>query len=91
MNSSELISSCSNLLHTLVPSSALFWCDPEYVVETGRAANKILETAALRKADLIVLGIREAGGFPGAAEHLPIATAHRIVSEASCPVLTVRG
>lgn len=91
VNAPELASSCSNLLRILVPSAALLWCDPEYIVETGKAADKILETASLREADLIVLGLRPPKGIPGAAEHLPIATAHKVVSEASCPVLTVRG
>src|ERR1700683_2501055 len=91
VSSPELISSCSNLLRNLVPPAALLWCNPEYVVETGTTADKILEVAATRKADLIVLGIRHPRGIPGAAEHLPIATAHKIVSHAECPVLTIRG
>jgi len=47
--------------------------------------------AAQREADLIVLGVRRPSGVPRAATHLPIATEHRIVSQAQCPVLTVRG
>ena len=52
--------------------------------------EKILEFANGRETDLIVLGVRPEKGVPGAATHLPIATAHKIVSHATCPVLTVR-
>jgi len=79
------------LLHNLVPAEAELWCVPEYVVEHGTAAEKILEVAAREKAELIVLGIRQPSGFPGAATHLPIAITHKVVSQAACPVLTVRG
>ena len=44
-----------------------------------------------KKANLIVLGVRQRSGFPGAATHLPMATAHQVVSRAERPVLTVRG
>ena len=56
-----------------------------------RTAERILEVAKERNANLIVLGIRRSGGFPGAVTHLPFATAHKVVSHATCPVLTVRG
>ena len=49
------------------------------------------QVAKQKKADLIVLGVRQPSGFPGAATHLPIAIAHQVVSRAECPVLTVRG
>ena len=45
----------------------------------------------LRPADEIVLGVRRPSGVPGAAMHLTIATANKVVSHAGCPVLTVRG
>jgi nucleotide-binding universal stress UspA family protein len=88
---SELTTSSTQLLRNLVPPGAELWCVPEYVVERGAAAEKILEVAAQSKADLIVLGVRQPSGFPGAATHLPIAIAHKVVSHAACPVLTVRG
>jgi hypothetical protein len=38
------------------------------------------------------LGVRRPAGFHGGkATHLPIATAHKVVSAATCPVLTIRG
>ena len=70
---------------------AELWCDPHFAVEHGPIAEKILEAAQQRKADLIVLGVHRASGFPGAATHLPMAIAHKVVTHAECPVLTVRG
>jgi len=49
-----------------------------------------MEIAKLRETDLIVLGARREKGVTGAATHLPIATVHKVVSHATCPVLTVR-
>jgi nucleotide-binding universal stress UspA family protein len=86
----DLGSSPAKLLRSLVPPEVNLDCVPDYVVEIGPAAEKILEVAAERKVDLIVLGVRRASGVPGAAEHLPISTAHKVVSQAACPVLTVR-
>jgi nucleotide-binding universal stress UspA family protein len=62
---------------------------PEPVVEFGSPADSILQTAAERDADLIVLGVRP--DHIDAAIHLPWATAHKVVARANCPVLTVRG
>jgi nucleotide-binding universal stress UspA family protein len=87
----ELLASSERRLHEIFPAEAEPWCVPQFVVEKGAAAEKILEVAERRKADLIVLGVRRPSGFPGAATHLPIATAHKVVAQATCPVLTVRG
>ena len=77
-------------LHALVPADAELWCRPEYVVEFGDPAQRILDAARERKADLIVLGVRPATGHLGAATHVGAATAHTVVSLAPCPVLSVR-
>jgi nucleotide-binding universal stress UspA family protein len=87
----DLEKSSTQLLHNLLPPEAELWCVPEYLVEQGNPADKILEVATRTGAELIVLGVRQPRGFPGAATHLPIATAHKVVSHAGCPVLTVRG
>lgn len=87
----ELVKSAERLLRNLIPLGAELWCEPRFAVELGSPAEKILEVAKQRKADLIVLGVHRPSGFPGAATHLPIATAHKVVSRATCPVLTVRG
>ena len=61
---------------------------PEPMVEFGSPSDHILRTAAERETDLIVLGTRP--GHIEAATHLPWATAHKVVTRANCPVLTVR-
>jgi len=60
----------------------------EYEVLFGAPAENVLKLAADRQCDLIMLGAHHASNF---ASHLPGAVAHRIVSEAQCPVLTVHG
>jgi Universal stress protein UspA and related nucleotide-binding proteins len=90
VSASEVATAARELLRKLVPEEALAWCKPEYFVERGNPAERILELARLRESDLIVLGVKPQEGVPGAATHLPIATAHKIVSQAPCPVLTVR-
>jgi nucleotide-binding universal stress UspA family protein len=75
-------------LHQVVTEQAGLWCEPTYIVEQGPAAEKILDVAKRRHTDLIVLGVRPAKGL---ATHLNIGTVHKVVSQATCPVLTVRG
>ena len=82
--------SSKKLLRNLVPAEAEAWCKPEYFVESGDPAQRILDLANVRAVDLIILGAQPEKGVPGAATHLPIATAHKIVAHANCPVLTVR-
>jgi nucleotide-binding universal stress UspA family protein len=75
-------------LRQLVTEQAGLWCEPTYIVEQGPAAEKILDVAKRRPTDLIVLGARPAKGL---ATHMNIGTVHKVVSQAKCPVLTVRG
>ena len=86
--------SVANVMHQLyeiVPQAAELWCRPEATVRFGNPADRILEAAKEHDADLIVLGVRDAGGHLGAATHLERTTAHKVVARATCPVLTVRG
>lgn len=87
----ELVTNAIGQLHELVPEDAELWCRPEPVVQHGNPAEQILETAKEREADLIILGVRNAAGYLGAATHLERATAHKVVAHSMCPVLTVRG
>jgi nucleotide-binding universal stress UspA family protein len=87
---SDVQDSSKKLLRKLVPSEAEAWCKPEYFVEHGDPGERILDLANLREVDLIVLGARPEKGVPGAATHLPIAVAHKVVAHANCPVLTFR-
>ncbi len=90
VTAADVMASSKSLLRKLVPPEAEAWCKPEYFVFRGEAAEKILDFANLRETDLIVLGVRPEKGVPGAATHLPISMAHKIVAHAACPVLTVR-
>jgi len=90
-NPDQLVPTELPMLCRVIPKEARLWCDPEFLVEEGIAANKILEIAAQKKADLIVLGVHPPRGRLHADTHLPMTTAHKVVSQARCPVLTVRG
>jgi nucleotide-binding universal stress UspA family protein len=84
----QVVDSMEHKLRQLVPQEAELWCEPVSLVEQGEPAEKILDVANRRHADLIVLGARSAKGL---ATHLNAGTVHKIVSQAKCPVLTVRG
>src|SRR6266849_600038 len=75
-------------LRQLVSEQAELWCEPKYFVEQGIPAEKILELAEMRHASLIVMGARPVKGL---ATHLNAGTVHKVVSQAKCPVLTIRG
>jgi len=90
-NPDQLVPPELPMLCRVVPKEARLWCEPEFLVEEGVAADKILEIAVEKKADLIVLGVHSARGPLHADTHLPMTTAHKVVSQAPCPVLTVRG
>jgi len=57
------------------------------LVEVGRVAPTILQTADTIKADLIVMSVRQTQGV---LNRLMWPNAYEIVREAACPVLTVR-
>ena len=63
---------------------------PDLLVEVGSPANVILKVAADLEADLIVIGARGAGAVARLASHFG-SIAHKVVSHAHCPVLTVGG
>jgi nucleotide-binding universal stress UspA family protein len=86
---SDLAASSLRLLSNLA-AGAILSSQPRCEVWQGAPADKILELADQIGAGLIVLGARKASGVPGAATHLPIATVHKVVAQAHCPVLTVR-
>jgi nucleotide-binding universal stress UspA family protein len=75
-------------LHELIRDADMAWSNPETLVEFGDAGTRILEVAKQRRADLIVMGARNASSVL-AASHLEIGTTHKVVAYAPCPVLTV--
>lgn len=60
-------------------------CSADFVIESGDAAEAILDYARRGKADLIGLGVRCATDI---AQHFRTTVAYRILAEAECPVLT---
>ncbi|MGA7663103.1 MAG: universal stress protein [Candidatus Sulfotelmatobacter sp.] len=92
-DSETVRSSLRRRLQELVPPETDLWCQVECLVEFGRqfatADERILDVARNRLADLIVLGVRPRHG--ATVTHLAHTTAQRVVAQAACPVLTVRG
>ena len=91
----QVKSSLWRRLEQLVPPDAASWCHLEYLVEFShrfaRPAERIVEVAKDRQADLIVLGVRPTQGTLSAVTHVAHSTAQHVVAHATCPVLTVRG
>ncbi len=83
----RIVDQARSRLQSLIPRDAQLAVAPEYLVEFGPAAERILAVASQRDPGLIVLGVRQPVGF---ARRLKWATAYEVVSNAACPVLTVR-
>jgi nucleotide-binding universal stress UspA family protein len=81
----DALLSAEHQLRNFVPS--LPGRNVEYLVRTDGAADGILTVARDQHADLIVMGMHAGSA---ASAHAPWATAHRVVSHATCPVLSVR-
>lgn len=75
-------------LHDLIPRNAALQYAPETLLEFGSASDLILKAAAERGADMIVLGAR--ASVEVGTTHLPWSTAHHVIAQANCPVLTIR-
>lgn len=73
-------------LEELAPDGGGECHDVKLVVKSGAPATRILEVMAERQADLIVLGTRPTNDSD---ERLPGSTAYPVISNASCPVLSV--
>jgi len=81
-------------LRELIPPEAEPWCHSECLVEFGELfaspVERILQVAEERAVDLIVLGVRPVRSNVGLVTHLASTTA-QILTQAACPVLSVRG
>jgi nucleotide-binding universal stress UspA family protein len=75
-------------LRGLIPADAALQYQPETVLEFGLPTERILKVAADREGDLIVLGARASSEV--GSTHLPWSTAHHVIANAHCPVLTIR-
>ena len=79
----------SDQLRQIIPGETHAWCEQQVVVEFGDPSQAILQCANGHKADLIVMGVRGAGSMVRASTHFG-STAHRVISAARAPVLSVR-
>ena len=74
-------------LQELVPAGVEARCHTQFRMAVGDPASEILRFAHETNADLIVMGAKARAGLAG---HVPGTKAFKIVSEAHCPVLTVK-
>ena len=73
-------------LKGVLPDDARVWSRPEERVVKGRAYDEILKVVADERIDLVVMGVQG----KGAVNRLVFgSTTHRVIREASCPVLTL--
>jgi len=78
-------------MRNFIPKNAKLSSEPKAFIEYGAPAERILAIAEELATDLIVLGVRRIPLHFEPSTHLPLATAYKIVSQAVCPVLTIRG
>lgn len=77
-------------LREVVPLGAGLQSSPRCIVERGTPAESVLGVSMREGADLIVLGIPSAEISPHAASRAAMASIKKILTQAECPVLTVR-
>jgi nucleotide-binding universal stress UspA family protein len=87
----DQVDSAYDTLRDVVPAAADLEFKPRCIVERGAPENMILRVAAWHDADLIILGARSGQEHPMAITHFFNSIAYKVVTEAACPVLTVRG
>lgn len=75
-------------LKAAVPAEARVWCKPDERLAAGKAHREILRVAEEASAELIVMGVHGKGVLN---RRLLGSTTHRVIREAGCPVLTLRG
>ena len=85
------IDSAYHTLRNVVPAGAELEPKPRCIVELGTPEHSILGVAARHDVDMIVLGVRSAHGHAIAVTHFSRSIAYKIVTQATCPVLTIRG
>lgn len=78
---------CFDRMQTQIPPEIKPWCKVDCHVASGDPAEMVLKTAGELRADLIVMGVKRASAL---ATHRMGNLAYRVVTEAACPVLTVR-
>jgi nucleotide-binding universal stress UspA family protein len=82
-----LIADANKKLQALLPPDAREFCQPEIIVEVGDPDLEVIGYAEKERPDLIVLGLPHDKKF---STHFAAGVTYRLVSQAPCPVLTVR-
>lgn len=93
LNCMEDSGDVQTMLHTLrelVPFGTDLRCEPTCIVERGSHAEKILDVAESHGADMIVLGVSAEDRDLNRTTHFHQLPLYKIVTQAICPVLTVR-
>lgn len=75
-------------LRSLLPADAEVFCKPKLRIEYGSPAEAMIGVAESEAASLIVVGLRNR---PPLADHSPWSTLSRVIRDAKCGVLAVRG
>lgn len=75
-------------LQEFIPPDSTLQYAPELLLDFGPAPERILKVAADREADMIVLGARSSAEV--GTSHFPWSSAHYVIAQAHCPVLTIR-
>jgi nucleotide-binding universal stress UspA family protein len=75
-------------LQQLIPRDSTLQYPPELLLEFGPAPEGILKVVSEREADMIVLGARSSAEV--GTSHFPWSSAHYVIAQAHCPVLTIR-
>jgi nucleotide-binding universal stress UspA family protein len=78
-------------LRDVVPLGAGLVSKPRCTLGRGAPADCILGVAERDHVDLIVLGVRGAEGYLTATTHFSSSIPYKVVTQAPCPILTVRG
>jgi nucleotide-binding universal stress UspA family protein len=87
---SEMAPIYQERLKKLIPETGVHADKINYEVRFDLPSHGILSAARDKNADLIVLGVHHAN-LPRLDAHVPWSTAYDVISNAHCPVLTVRG
>jgi nucleotide-binding universal stress UspA family protein len=82
----RVLSFVLNEAERLLPIQARSWCKPEFAVEAGPTAERIVNHAQNEHADLIVMGRGRSENF--SLRGSPGVT-HKVICAAPCPVLSV--
>ncbi|WP_457551059.1 universal stress protein [Desulfobacula sp.] len=86
-NKKDLVNRLEKQLSDMVPEDCRNWCTPITIILEGEPYKKLIDYAAQKEMDMIVLGVH---GHSLLEKFLVGSTTDRVISRAFCPVLAVR-